>query len=1163
MTPQRTRSIIKAIFEKYSPSTVREGSIISDHIVNPVSLLGAPIYDQVDRLVQENSYPQDGDSGDILDRKGERLYAPRVLGTRCRAAIRIAVKDRKDFTVRAGSAVFSSEGVAYRIVTERRFSGASLSEIQKWGRTVYVTSEIPVEAAVVGPDSFVGPEALSSVGFSVPGLIGVYNELQSTSGTRRESNFEFGERLKKAIASRSLDTPNGIEFNIPAQFGDAVQQVSIHGSDDPIMKRDVVKTRRITTHGAVDISVTLDRSAGNTNNVDVDVNGDTATIATATADYQVIGYDSLDKSFTTLNTGSATTALGRLRDTPYGDYVILVVQKGTTPSQDLKDEMEASLSSIMTDSLPDANRDLILIGRKGDPSFITREYFSDPALGQDTVSLNTLILQQTGGSISAGFQNKTRGTSVPNASRFLTRSSLEKEAAPNIFSKEIAQDQYNLLSRPDFRSVSIGTDILFEDDFIRLDDLQQEIELATALGNGWVAGNTGEPKRRRDSSAGVYLYKGMLVLGPTTVDAADIIEEGDSSIIRSPIAFNFPRNATSVDRTRFTPPLRDSYLDQLDDDLSLLNVSPADRLRIMWQVYDMILDTESRGNGQGYKGAEGATSPVVQRALEDPFGFAMTGTMRTTDNGEGSCAFTMARNQPGEGEMFRWYEGYGISVSVKTQDGLPNVFVIDNASTDREMVVIGDELVNGKMDHNVLAQTVADVKPNIDYNFEVVFGSPSSTDPEDAVTIDFRLWKVGDQRPSTPTITYGAYVPAARRIERLSTTFETGSDINTTTAQNVQSNHVGIGVSNTAGGGIWVIDDFKLRNVDSDYAQAVVELDVRGASSTLDLQVIARGQGYEGGSKKYGHEVHIWNPSTSTYTLLGDHTYSGYYFNSGRYQVDIAPYENRGTLTLLVTSKYPHQGVASAATSSILDIDFVYGEDYRSEDRVGGKADVLFVQKPADGSGFRPSSSSSQRIASAQEVNYLYPAGFGGPVEDIERVFVDSQTPVDLTPDEYRLFWDEDALRGSMQEKLVLLLDPTLVGLPIVVQVRAHNQVSAVQQYFDTANVKKVDGDLLARHRKSQFIDIDATVSGDWSAEDQSALQEYIFTASSVSYSDILAFLFNAGATDVILEGPNALSVTHRYLSSDGDWINTPVSSEVAVQPDEAFVPGEITITVV
>jgi hypothetical protein len=1150
MNPQKGKAIFKELFERHSSATIREGSVIVEQVINPLALAGTPALSMVEDLLQKSNLPQDGMENEVLDQIGERLMVSRVRGGRSVATIRLVLSDPALVTVRKGALCSTPDKVAFRIRRDYTFSPSAFSPTTRWSRTVYLSPEIEVEAEKEGAASVVGAETISIPGFIVPGLIGIFNSQPSSSVESSETNAQYFERLRTAISTRSLDTAIGQRFLLPGRFGAEVSRMVLAESGSDLIARDKVYVRRVIATDALDVDVTLVRSGGQTTQLELDINGNTATHTISTA-YRIstLAQNGEVTRSVTFGASNTTGVLTELRSIPFGSYALVFVRANQSLPQGIVDAFEKDFSVVgIFQREENLIKDYLFFAQKGHAGFTPRELFSNPASGDDNFSFATIIIDQTQeqGLPTITFQGKTRGVFSPNPHRLYRRTPLSQLQVPDAFGEEILQEEYNALIRQDFRYVRTGTSLLFEDGFERLDIDNEPILLSTSLGGGWSCGNTGERKRNRDAAAGVYLHEGKLVFGPTRLDLSSL---GDLSgeVVSS---VDFEQELVPIgDRIRMT---------------NLVRMLQREGLPMIF-IHRVLREFRTSRPAVTVVNSSGATSPVVQHHITDANGFQVTGSFWTSDDEATPAAITIARNRPGETEKFRWYEGFGVTFSTSTdRDGLQNLFITDNASSDRQMTVVGDELVNGKLVQNVLAQGYAEILPLTEYNFELIFGSPSPGERE-MIALKVRIWPKGSARPSTPTLEYGAYTPINRRDELL---VHQGENITHTDPQFVVSTHVGIGVSSTNGRHVWVFDDFKIENVDRIFAQKMMEIDVRERSGTALVKVVARGRGFdhETSTERFGHSLYVFSPSTNAWVLLDRMDYQGFHFHTASGQFEISDHAEGGKVYLLVTANYPHEGPYATPVESQLDVDYVTGSDYNRIERIGGKADLFFVQTFEDN---RPSQLRSAVITGTTEVNYVSAETLGGPVEEIVSVEIDG-SGIELEENDYRIFFEDGALRGSAREKLLLALDGAVVGLPIKITARVHTQVLPIDAYINDTDFRKVDSDLLIRHKQSVFVDFEAKVLGSWTGSHTVALGKWIAeTDSDISLSTLVERMLLLGAQEVILTEPDAPQLVARRFDDNGNMHSeqalqgsTPDAGRLQRSQAEHFVPGQIVISV-
>lgn len=1143
MDPNQIRAMMADLFRQHSPLTIREGSIVVDQIIGPLALLLEPVISPVARIADQLSLPDPGEASrsDILLALGEHIGMKPREGQRSVAVIRLLLRESVRIDVPVGSPVFTAEG--QRFATERAYTFApnALSSVQYNGAAAFTTPPFLVVATEFGTAGVVTAGAIRVPGFIVPGLLGVTNDADSASvGTPQTAN-DFKEQLRLASSSRGLDTTEGARFALLHEFGSDFEEPVFVRAGDPDMKRDATYTRRLVGSEATVFSLAITRAAGVTTQTSFTVNS-TNRQATA-SDAAVISW--VDPVTGIKGSTSATPAnlVSKVQQIPYGYYWSLVYRANaafdesawTATSVDLR--ITASPAGLATS-------DFVAVGRRGDPSFITREGRFNPANGNETFAFTGTLREVAVDRAAAlyGFEGKVTGGLGTVPHRFLKqRPTLPRTAPLSTLVDEATQAEYASLAAPDFSGVTVGTDVLYRASFVRSE------AVVLALGDGWLAGNTGEALTIRDVAAGVCLFDGLLVLGPTPFVPAAI----------KPIATDKPfLNAVGVTTKGVTP----QQAEAADEVARLLskNGTSADMIE---RVKSAVLRPQEVAT-DGYKNAAGNTSPVVMRRVADEHGFKVSGTFWTTDTGDNPAAITMARTAPGDaGAQFRWYEGFGLGISVSDGSGRPNVFALDNGANDRNLTVVGEEYVGGKMAYGVLAQTTVAILPRVRYSYEIVFGVPADAAPG-AVSMTARIWTTGGTRPATPSLTYGAYVPTNRRDALLvpSAGAITGSAPNTRTAD-----YVGIGVSQTQAQHYWTFSEFEIRNVDREYAQALLEIRPAPGDTEIEVMLVARASGYgtTAAAEAYGHDLLVWNVKTSSWDLLAAPNYGTFSPQTTRSAVALA---NRvspnGRLYFLISARHPHQGGTSVSTPSTLEVDYVEGGAFARRVHAGGKAD-LYVSQPLESPDYRPSEVRQATLTGARMIE-VDPALLGGPVEEVISLIVEGGgLPILLDPSDYRYFWKDPDLRGSMRERLVLAIDPTLSGVTLTLSCRVHTGLPVLQAFLQTSDDSKSDADVLAFHKQSVFVDVVGEASGPVAGLND-AVRSWVasLTTESVRLSALVDFLYSQGATSVALQGSNRVRTSVRRITSDGnaDVVDTEVLTRSRT---ERFVPGDVALTLV
>jgi hypothetical protein len=805
------------------------------------------------------------------------------------------------------------------------------------------------------------------------------------------------------------------------------------------------------------------------------------------------------------------------------------------PDERFRERLRQSISSRAMDTL-DGLRFLLSQQFAGDVKGLVIVEPGDPEMERDLIRTYEEVTK-------VGFQDKIKGSSSPNASQLFFRTTRNKLEAPTSFSREASQGEYASVTTTSANALSVDTNILYRDDFTRSRAFQ------TAIGDGWIAGNTGEAWKDKDAASGIYINGGDLVFGPRNR------RQKEDPALPAPND-SFPPQTLPV-QTLSTTQEDKRRAQIISEILENENISTQTRKEVIEAV------TEPREFPiEGYRGIENNTSPVLQRKVAQPYGFRLKGTFLTTDE-ENPAAFTMARTENpqeastvGRGEpKFRWYEGYGFAI--QAGDGTePNVFVIDNAAAHRQLTVVGEEVVGSKLNFDTLSQTTMPINTETQYRYEMTVGVPA--DGDQAMTLSVRVWEDGGTRPSTPTVSYGAYTPENRREKLL---VPSGEDITSEETNPLLATQVGLGVSATGGTEYWKFSEFTVQNIQQSYAQAMAEIDVSDVSaSSAEFEVSARGKGFDG-SETYGHQIYVWNVTNNQWeqTPIETASYESFSYWTSKFSVDFTGRLDGDKIRFLITSTDPHEGSVSSPVISQLDLDYIQGRSYQGEEHTGGKADAFFVQSGGD--NYRPSVTRTHTVSAVDNVTALDPANFGGPVSEILNVYNGTDTSGVLLQErsEYRYFWAPDGKRGGMEETLYLGVDSSFVGNDLTVEARVHNQVSSVHDFISTSNKRKLDADILARHKTPVWLDLDMTVTSSLSPSTEEVIREFIYNREQ-NYIDIAAIASELIDRGVKTVDTDTATLTSRRVTDQGNLVED-VNFSQSCSRIETFIPGNITIT--
>jgi hypothetical protein len=550
-----------------------------------------------------------------------------------------------------------------------------------------------------------------------------------------------------------------------------------------------------------------------------------------------------------------------------------------------------------------------------------------------------------------------------------------------------------------------------------------------------------------------------------------------------------------------------------------------------------------------WAGGNEVSDICAYRAFSDQSGFLVRGRFEAPDTEKHEAPLFVSAYK--SESLPSATDGFGFTVSLGESD---NIHIVDDSPGSSEQS--GPDWPLQTASYRIEAGT--------EYSFIMMYDTPPEGEST-AVGVSLWVWPTAGIRPSDPIIKMGAKTPLNVRNGTIG-----------------EKNRVGVGIDRR-GDGYWMISEMAVESIDESYAQAVMELDVSGQRGELDFAITARAQGANTttGGVEYGHSIYVWDFQRQEWQFIERPSYTAFEVYTHSFSVKLLPeVVDQGRIFLLASSENPHIHSLDDVTESILEVDYVYGRSVAVERKGYGKTDFYFRQT-ADTSrndrgltSYRPSQVVEVELENAQDLNIIpidpgKKEAFPAPVEEILSAVVldDSDNEIaTLDPKiEYRYFWTNSSVRGSMREELAVVVDPRFVGSRIRFTVRVHSMVRSVHSFFESSDRRKIDGDILSRHKQSVFVDVFAKHEGSATGLEED-VREWIFdlTGNELNVSDLVRFLASRGAEDILLyDGSNeedALNVVARRIDADGNEQSETSYSLIKKNRTETFVPGTVRI---
>ena len=226
------KKILSEIYREKVGLPLREGSPIMDKLINPLSYLLSPFYDDVNALSNTIAFAD----ADITTAK---LYASNFFvdignGSKSGGDIYIYVTERQDLTVPVATTFYTDDGLSFYPDREYVFVGAQL--IEEDG--IYRTPAITVIAEDVGSQYNISANKISGSSISGYTIYEVTNPEPFTGGVDCDDVDRIIDIVKNSRNTRILDTGAGIDYILRANYS-SIYNLTCVGNGDSAMIRDI------------------------------------------------------------------------------------------------------------------------------------------------------------------------------------------------------------------------------------------------------------------------------------------------------------------------------------------------------------------------------------------------------------------------------------------------------------------------------------------------------------------------------------------------------------------------------------------------------------------------------------------------------------------------------------------------------------------------------------------------------------------------------------------------------------------------------------------------------------------------------------------------------------------------------------------------------------
>lgn len=708
----------------------------------------------------------------------------------------------------------------------------------------------------------------------------------------------------------------------------------------------------------------------------------------------------------------------------------------------------------------------------------------------------------------SSFANKISGDTINNPNT--AYKGINADLTPSIgqFTDEFTTSEYADIAYDNGRNTNYKSGNIFEDNFSRTDEDGVLLDWSAYIGNGWKVGNTGDTLDKGETLQSVRIVKDSgiyyaMIGGAYTAQGelnpdqqAQIVKEIQDSIARA------------------------GYNGKVD-----INISDIIRSVNIENIH---------------------ASPTIQHSIGAYQGIKINGTFKTNDDGSDDRPFYITVCRDSNATIATAYEGFGLAIMPKKYDTLPNVYIVDNDSVDSDYMIVGQRMINPNAIEDFLVAKTVDIQKDTLYNYEMRLNAPTAQDERNAVSLDAYIWADGQNKPSSPTISYGMYVPIKAR--------KWGYDGGAVTPVPYD---FGYGVGDTQGFQWW-FGPVTVTNVSAEYAQMLFKMDVSKLSQNFSLYVSYLGSGGNSGVEANGASVYLYNYTTTTWDKLSEN--DGSSLLSDAIEVDKTNYVDNNEIAVLVTSIYPHDTTNLTPIYSSVTVNNVRLYEYTGIVHTGGKIDV-YIKHVAD-SNYKPYTEDIVTVSSPS-IHYLpLSTGFNHPIMRIKEVDILDNTGAVLSvlseTTDYRFIDGAGGTRHSTKENCGIMFNNSVTfddSLKITYDYIP--DIVDIQSFVESTSERVLGNDLLIKHKDIYYMDISITVDA-VDNDFESALRQYAYTVESVfDISDTINLAYQHGATYVSTN----ITATVTWYDGYGNKFTQNIADTFNIESTECIVIESVTIT--
>ena len=502
-----------------------------------------------------------------------------------------------------------------------------------------------------------------------------------------------------------------------------------------------------------------------------------------------------------------------------------------------------------------------------------------------------------------------------------------------------------------------------------------------------------------------------------------------------------------------------------------------------------------------------SVSPVVQRQLPFQDGLRITGAWQVDDSTADGKFFYILGRRSATGPA-RAQGGFGVALRKSTAAPY-NVFVVD-----------GSDIAND--DDAYLARATVAIVSGSSYKFELLLSATAA----DATALEFRLWDDdgNTERPTEPTIAYGAYHPSS------------------------SGTHFGFSGYDTDGQASWRVGkagadgELKIESTAARYPHYLFRLDAAAFDDLFRVRVRGMAHGMpdpdDPDDDGDGLTIRVYNHTDRAWSVVGQHTEDTLQTIQSSTPLAVADYRDSHEHVWVMASGDRPWGLTDEATLTVADVS-LYDDGIRGF-HLGGKVDV-YVRAPDP---LRQAVINLPNVGALEELSQH--TDWKGPLARIQAIYeVSSNGQAVGAPWEegtdYALSSLDRHARFAQAERLVLHCPSNRQGTDLRILYQYVPFIHDVQAFLDADEHHIAGMDLRCRAFLPAFVSGTIHASG-YEIDDETfnrALRTFLHTQGTrLELSDLVDECYRLGATRVNTEDLGLRVETH---SLDGPVTTTNV----------------------